>query len=104
MSPFKGNDFQHTLAEAVSANTYDKYGEEHDDAVEDRMDVANGARKDMADKLRAYAEAFLSPEEPEQYEAFLSAANLVDPYSGHAGDGSFARYALQGEPGAKHFT
>lgn len=99
--PWKGDDFQHTLEEAVSAETYDKYGQEHDEAMQDRVNVANGARSDQAARLRAYAETYLSPEEPEQYEAFMSAAALVDPYSRHDGDGSFAKYTLEGDDGAK---
>jgi hypothetical protein len=96
--PWKGNDFQHTRDEALAALTGGKYGEEHDTAVDEAVDLENGVRAFWADQLRKYADAYLTPEEPEQHAAFMSAAALLDPYSKHDGDGSFARTRMDDRP------
>lgn len=93
--PFKGNDFQHTRAEAYTAETYDKYGEEHDRAMEDRVNVENGVRSFWAARLQT-----LVDEAPEYArEGLLLAVAMLDPYNGKDGsDGRFARTVLGAGP------
>jgi hypothetical protein len=99
--PFKGNDFQHTRSEAYAALTYDKYGQEHDEAVGNLVNVENGVRKYWADQLRA-----LSIPTTLDLDTVAAIAGLLDPYSGDdGGNNEFARTALDDRPeGAKHIT
>lgn len=100
--PFKGNDFQHTRSEAYSALTHDKYGHEHDEAMDGLVDVENGVRKYWADRLQKLVED--APEYAQ--EGLRLAAAMLDPYSGQDGaDGQFARTTLDDRPeGAKWVT
>jgi hypothetical protein len=97
--PFKGNDFQHTRSEAYSALTYDKYGHEHDEAMDGLVDVENGVRKYWADQLRTLIQ-------DGSQGSLADLANLLDPYSGDdGGNNEFARTTLDDRPeGAKHIT
>ncbi len=103
--PFKGEDFQWTRAEAYAQDTYDKYGQEHDEAVQSLVDVENGSRKYWADQLRVEHERQGVPCAGEGCEA-LRLIRLLDPYSGKDGaNGEFARTTLTDAPeGAKQVT
>lgn len=94
--PWKGNDFQYDRDEAYAANTYDKYGAEHDDAMQDRVNVENGSRKYWADQLREKAET--APQD--ERAGLLRAANLLDPYTAKhpVNDAAFVRTALSDDP------
>lgn len=97
--PFKGNDFQHTRAEAYSAETYDKYGYEHDEAMQPLVDLENGVRKYWADQLLAYVKANPSEFTAEETDGVMHAARLLNPYNGKDGaDGSFVRTSLSDAP------
>lgn len=99
--PFKGNDFQYTRSEAYSALTHDKYGHEHDEAMDGLVDVENGVRKYWADRLRT-----LPIPTTLDLDTVAAIAALLDPYSGQDGaDGQFARTTLDDRPeGAKWVT
>lgn len=102
--PFKGNDFQFTRSEAYVELSGGKYGEEHDDAMQEGVDLENGVRKYWADQLRkAPWQIGDVPIDPDALEAI---AALLDPYSGQDGlKGEFARTALDDRPeGAKWIT
>jgi hypothetical protein len=95
MAPWKGNDFQHDRGEAIAAMTSGLYGTEHDERMDEIVDVENGARKFWADRLRERAE-----EGPHDERAgMLRAASLLDPYTPKtAADDSFSRTRLDDQP------
>jgi hypothetical protein len=104
--PFKGNDFQYNRDEAYSALTYDKYGHEHDEAMDSLVDVENGARQYWAKQLVAYVNKNKGEFTAEEIDGVLRAAKLLDPYSGKDGaDSQFAQTTLTDAPeGAKWVT
>jgi hypothetical protein len=103
--PFKGNDFQHTRDEAYVADSYDKYGQEHDEFLQRLVDVENGARQYWAKQLRAEHERQGIPCAGDGCES-LRLIRLLDPYSGQDGaNGKFARTTLDdADEGAKYVT
>lgn len=97
MMPYTGNDWQPNRNEAYATITADQYGQEHDETVDELVDVENGVRKHWADKFREIAEKSGGGG---YTTALMDAAQHLDPYSGVDGpDGAFARTLAQGEPG-----
>lgn len=101
--PFKGNDFQYTRGEAYASLTSDDYGHEHDEKLDDLVNLENGVRKYWADQLLAYVKSNSGEFTAEEIDGVMRAAKLVDPYSGKDGaEGQFARTTLDDRPqGAK---
>ena len=92
--PWKGNDFQWGRDEKISDLTYDKYGHEHDEAVDDLCDLVNGTRKTYADLLRARL--------AENGEiGTLELIEMLDPYTESPDAPEFRRCALEGDEGTK---
>lgn len=91
--PFKNGEFQYTRGEAYAQISGDRYGQEHDDRMEEGVDLENGVRKYWADQLRkAPWQIGDVPIDPDALEAI---AALLDPYSGQDGlHGEFARTTL----------
>lgn len=99
--PFKDGDFQYTRDEAYANVTTGKYGEEHDDAMAELVNVENGVRKHWADRLREFVNAAYSEDNSTALalrSVMLEVVSRLDPYSGDDGaNGEYARSEYTGD-------